>query len=107
VARGLLEEHAQVVISDPKALGNARKDLKDIQEGVSFEIDPYKAAEGAHALAILTEWDLYRNLDYGRILKSMVHPAFLFDGRNILDHKRLFEMGFNVFPVGKAPMKHF
>jgi UDPglucose 6-dehydrogenase len=107
VARGLLEEHAHVVISDPKALGNARKDLKDIKEGAFFEIDPYKAAEGAHALAILTEWDLYRNLDYGRILKSMVQPAFIFDGRNILDHQRLFEMGFNVFPVGKAPMKHF
>lgn len=107
VAKGLLEERAQVVISDPKAIENARKDLKDVTEGVLFETDPYKAAEGAHAIAILTEWALYRDLDYGRILKSMIHPAFIFDGRNILDHHRLFEMGFNVFRIGKPPLKHF
>jgi len=107
VTRGLLEERAMVVISDPKALENAKKDLEDIKVGLSFEIDPYKAAEGSHAIAILTEWDLYRDLDYERILKSMATPAFIFDGRNILDHKRLFEIGFNVFAVGKSPRKHF
>jgi UDPglucose 6-dehydrogenase len=37
----------------------------------------------------------------------MEKPAFIFDGRNILDHRRLFEMGFNVFPIGKRPLKHF
>lgn len=107
VARGLLEERAHVVISDPKALGNAKKDLKDIKEGVIFENDPYRAADGAHAIAILTEWGVYRDLDYERILKSMVQPSFIFDGRNILDHKKLFEMGFNVFAIGKTPLKHF
>ncbi|MBN1103426.1 MAG: nucleotide sugar dehydrogenase [Deltaproteobacteria bacterium] len=107
VAKGLLEERAELVVSDPKALENARKDLKGVQGRVSFEIDPYKAAEGAHAVAVLTEWALYRDLDYGRILKSMAHPAFLFDGRNVLDHKKLFDMGFNVFPIGKAPLKHY
>ena len=107
VTKGLLEERAEVIVSDPKALENARKDLKGVKGRVSFEIDPYKAADGAHAVAVLTEWALYRELDYGRILKSMVHPAFLFDGRNILDHRKLFDMGFNVFPIGKAPLKHF
>jgi UDPglucose 6-dehydrogenase len=107
VTRGLIEEHAEIVISDPKALDNARKDLHDVIDRVTFEPDPYKAAQGAHALAILTEWSLYRELDYNRIFKSMVHPAFIFDGRNILDHKRLFDMGFNVFPIGKMPLKHF
>ena len=63
VARGLLEERAQIVISDPKTLPNARYDLRDVAEGVTFEIDPYKATEGAHAIAVLTEWELYRNLD--------------------------------------------
>ncbi|MBN2125017.1 MAG: nucleotide sugar dehydrogenase, partial [Deltaproteobacteria bacterium] len=106
IARGLLEEQARVVITDPKALDNARKDLDGLEGDLVFEIDPYRAAEGAHAIAILTEWGLYRDLDYERILKSMVQPAFLFDGRNILDHRRLFEMGFNVFPIGKAPLKH-
>ena len=107
ITRGLVEEQANVVVTDPKALGNARMDLKDIIDDVTFENDPYKAAEEAHAIVILTEWDLYKDLDYGRILESMVTPAFVFDGRNILDHKKLFKMGFNVFAVGKAPLKHF
>jgi len=50
---------------------------------------------------------MYRQLDYARILASMEQPAFLFDGRNILDHQRLFELGFNVFPIGKSALKHF
>jgi len=107
VAQGLLEEHAEVVITDPKALENAKKDLKQFKKGVTFEANPYKAAKGAHAVAVLTEWDAYRTLDYRRIFKSMVQPAFIFDGRNILDHKKLFDMGFNVFAIGKAPLKHF
>ena len=107
VTRGLLEERASIVISDPKALENAKKDLEGVKDGVSFVEDPYEAAEGSHAIAVLTEWDLYRRLDYGRILESMVRPAFIFDGRNILDHRALFEIGFNVFAIGKAPLKHF
>jgi UDPglucose 6-dehydrogenase len=107
IAQGLLEEHAEVVVSDPKALQNAKMDLKAFEDLVTFEPDPYKAAEGAHAIAIITEWDLYRDLDYERILKSMVQPALVFDGRNILDHKKLFDMGFNVIAIGKAPLKHF
>ena len=107
VARALLEEKAVVIISDPRALENAKKDLEYIKDGVSFEEDPYRAADGCHAIAILTEWDLYRDLDYERILRSMATPAFIFDGRNVLDHRRLFEMGFNVLAIGKSPLKHF
>ena len=107
IARGLLEERAQVVITDPKALDNARQDLHDVKEGLSFEADPYSAAEGAHAVALLTDWKLYQDLDYQRILRSMERPAFVFDGRNLLNHKKLFELGFNVLAIGKAPLKHF
>ncbi|MFH1490939.1 MAG: nucleotide sugar dehydrogenase [Pseudomonadota bacterium] len=106
ISRWLVEEQAQVIISDPKALKNAAQDLKDLEGRVFFERDPYKAAEGAHAIAILTEWGLYRDLDYGRILKGMVQPAFIFDGRNILDHKALYATGFNVHAIGKAPRTH-
>jgi UDPglucose 6-dehydrogenase len=74
---------------------------------VSFVNDPYEAAHGAHAIAVLTEWDVYRDLDYDRIFRAMVQPAFIFDGRNILDHRKLFEIGFNVFAIGKAPLKHY
>ena len=107
VARGLLEEHADVVITDPHALENARHDLGVWAERVTFEGDPYRAAAGAHAIALLTEWALYRELDYGSIFQSMVKPAFLFDGRNILDHQALYELGFNVFAVGKPMLAHF
>jgi UDPglucose 6-dehydrogenase len=107
ITRGLLEERAQVVITDPEALDNARQDLHDVKEGLSFEADPYSAAEGAHAVALLTDWRVYQHLDYQRVLQSMERPAFLFDGRNLLDHKKLFDLGFNVFAIGKAPLKHF
>jgi UDPglucose 6-dehydrogenase len=106
IARSLLEEHADVVVSDPKALDNAREDLKDVPTALSFEVDPYRATDGANAVALLTDWQLYRDLDYERIFQSMEQPAFLFDGRNILDHKKLFDLGFNVFAIGKAPLKH-
>ena len=105
-ARGLVEERANVVISDPKALDNARKDLADLTDYVSYEDDPYIAAEGSHAIAVMTEWSNYKDLDYKRIYDSMEKPAFIFDGRNLLDHQKLFDIGFNVFTIGKGPLKH-
>jgi UDPglucose 6-dehydrogenase len=107
IARGLLAERAQVVISDPKALDHAREDLADVKEGVFFEPDPYAAARGAAAIAVLTEWKVYSELDYQRIFPTMTHPAFVFDGRNILDRTKLREIGFNVYSVGKPPLTHF
>ncbi len=106
VARQLLDEHASVVITDPKALGRVREDILATEGEVECEIDPYAAARGAHAIAVMTEWQLYRDLDYKRIFDTMEKPAFIFDGRNILDHKRLHALGFNVFAVGKAPLRH-
>ena len=107
VAQKLLDEHAHLVISDPQALDNARLVLQASAQKVEFEKDPYAAAKGAHALAVLTEWEEYKKLDFRKIFDNMEKPAFIFDGRNILDHKRLFEIGFNVYPVGKPPMSHF
>ncbi|MEO6094764.1 MAG: nucleotide sugar dehydrogenase, partial [Fibrobacteria bacterium] len=107
ITRGLLEERAEVIITDPKALSHAKDDLKDVKTGLTFEEDPYVAAKGAHAIAVMTEWKQYKDLDYARILASMSQPAFLFDGRNILDHRKLFKLGFNVFAIGKSPLKHF
>ena len=107
IARRLAEEHAEVVISDPKALGNARIDLAKIDGAFHYIEDPYEAAKGCHALAVMTEWDLYRSLDYEKIYEKMDKPAFIFDGRNILDHQRCFQIGFNVYPIGKPPLTHF
>ena len=107
VTKKLLDEHAEVVISDPKALENARIDLAGYDGKVDFVEDPCEAARGAHAVAVMTEWDLYRNLSWEKIYESMEKPAFVFDGRNILDVDRLYEIGFNVFPLGRPPLKHF
>ncbi|MCF6290566.1 MAG: nucleotide sugar dehydrogenase [Desulfobacterales bacterium] len=107
VARRLLEERAELVISDPKALANAEKDLAGLDGTVSYVEDPYEAAAGCDSIAVMTEWTLYGELDYEKIFKSMAQPAFIFDGRNILDHQKLYEIGFNVFPLGKPAMTHF
>ena len=107
VTRRLFEEHAEMIVTDPQALENAREDLAGAERTVAFVEDPYEAVRGCHAIAVLTEWNLYRELDYKRIHDLMVKPAFVFDGRNILDHKALFEIGFNVYPIGKRPMSHF
>jgi len=106
VARQLAAERAHVVITDPKALDNARVDLAGVEGQIEFEPDPYKAALGAHAIAVVTEWEQFRVLDYERLLAGMERPAFVFDGRNILDHRRLFDLGFNVYPLGKTPLCH-
>jgi UDPglucose 6-dehydrogenase len=107
IARRLLEEHAEIVISDPKALNNARADLAGAEGEIAFIEDPVHAAQGCHAIAILTEWDIYRDLDFLKIFKTMTQPAFIFDGRNVLDHRRCFSIGFNVYPIGKPPLTHF
>ena len=102
----LVGENARVRIHDPKALGNARIELKNLKGDVSFVDNVYEAADGAHALALVTQWDEYRELDYEKIHQTMAEPAFIFDGRNHLDHDKLYKIGFNVYPLGKFPLKH-
>ncbi|MFN2303042.1 MAG: UDP binding domain-containing protein, partial [Anaerolineales bacterium] len=59
------------------------------------------------AIAVMTEWPEYKTLDFQAIFEGMVKPAFIFDGRNILDHSKLYEIGFNVLAIGKPPHLHF
>lgn len=107
VARKLLEERALLSITDPRALDNARRNLEGTGGRVEFESDPYRAADGAQAIALITGWPAFRELDFERIFARMVKPAFVFDGRNLLDHPRLFRIGFNVYPLGKPCLTHF
>ncbi|MFA4944239.1 MAG: nucleotide sugar dehydrogenase [Lentisphaeria bacterium] len=106
VCRQLLAERAELAITDPAALENARADLGADAERVAFEPDPYRAAAGAHALVFLTDWRQYRELDFQRLHAGMVRPAFLFDGRNFLDHEALHRLGFNVYPIGRPELTH-
>jgi len=110
VCKDLLEEKAQLAIYDPKVsqqqifadLGQEQT-LPDgrVNTAVTVVDDPYEAAKDAHAVAILTEWDEFRDLDYKRIYDNMPKPAFLFDGRNITDLAKLREIGFVAKGIGK------
>jgi len=107
VSQMLHEEKARLAIYDPKAMKEARRDLADLDQSlIEYCNDPYEAAKDAHAILILTEWKEFAAYDYTKILASMNKPAFIFDGRNILDHEALFKIGFNVFPIGRAPLSH-
>ena len=106
ICKRLLEEKACLRITDPHALENARNDLQGIDNNVEYIIDPYKAAEGVHGIALITDWAEYSQLDYQKIFDKMEKPAFIFDGRNHLNHRELFDIGFNVYAVGKAPLTH-
>ena len=71
-----------------------------------YESDPYVAARGTDAVALLTDWTCFRELDYARVLAEMRQPAFFFDGRNCVDAGVLYKLGFNVYAVGKPPRTH-
>ncbi|MDB6079797.1 MAG: UDP-glucose 6-dehydrogenase, partial [Akkermansiaceae bacterium] len=112
VVKDLLMEQAQVVVHDPQvSLAQMREDLAylDVPREVmdrqlDVSSDPVAAADQAHGLAILTEWDEFRDLDWKKIYGGMFKPAFIFDGRNLLDHAALRAIGFNVYSIGKGPV---
>jgi UDPglucose 6-dehydrogenase len=112
VCRTLLAEKAQIAIYDPKVTSDAvMRDLSTVTglepdrlaSRVRCENDAYEAAEAADAIVVLTEWDEFRTLDFGRVYDSMKKPAFAFDGRNILPHDAMRRIGFDVHAIGKPP----
>ena len=104
ISKLLLDERASLVITDPRALENARRDLADAP-ACTFTADPYEAARRAHAIAILTGWPDFKEIDFDRVYQSMERPAFLFDGCNLLDHEELAGIGFHVYRVGAPPLR--
>jgi UDPglucose 6-dehydrogenase len=105
ICRDLLEEQATLSIYDPKVPeATMRRDLglPEDDDSITVCADAYEAAEGAHAILILTEWDEFKALDYQKIYAGMQLPAFLFDGRNILDLESLREIGFEASGIGKG-----
>ena len=107
VGRDLLEEEASLAIYDPKVTSNqiyldlGAKSEPNREEKIEVCSDAYEAVEGAHALAILTEWDEFRDLNYRKIYDRMMKPAFIFDGRNIANRKELIDIGFKVYAIGR------
>ena len=111
VCRALLMEKAQLAIYDPRVtpvaiiqeLAHATGlDRSELEKRIVCEASPYAAADGAHALAVLTEWDEFKHLDFEFIHESMKKPAFAFDGRNVLPHEAMRLIGFDVHAIGKS-----
>ncbi len=109
VADILLDEQANLKVYDPKVnakqiqldlnnLGSRSK--KDNFNYLKVETDPYKAIDKSHAIAVLTEWEEFNNYDWNRIYDIMHKPAFIFDGRNILDREVLEKIGFIYKGIG-------
>jgi UDPglucose 6-dehydrogenase len=105
ICQDLLEEQANLAIYDPKVeLAQIQKDL-DIStdnELVTYCVNAYEATKDAHAILILTEWDEFKALDFKKIYDDMHQPAFLFDGRNLLDLETLQAIGFEASGIGKG-----
>jgi UDPglucose 6-dehydrogenase len=107
----LLYEQANIAIYDPQVkekqvindlLYLNSRSPEEIKKSISVNEDPYKACKGAHAIAILTEWDEFREYDWKKIYDNMQKPAFVFDGRNILDAKKMITIGFAFHAVGST-----
>lgn len=111
VSDHLLNDMANVWVYDPKVPEKSMyADLDYLEtrssnknrELLKVTRDPYEACLEAHAIAVVTEWDEFKAYDWQRIYDNMMKPAFIFDGRNILDHKKLIEIGFKVKAIGKS-----
>lgn len=110
IADKLIDERADVYVYDPKVREqqilmdlnylNTRSETENSKKCFKKN-DPYKAIQGAHAVAIITEWDEFKTYDWKRIYQSMSKPAFIFDGRNILDKMSLEKIGFIYSSIGK------
>lgn len=111
VADNLLLEQAYIAVYDPKVSEETiYADLnylntRDDQENRKFlkvETDPYEACKGAHAVAVLTGWDEFRTYNWKVIFENMLKPAFVFDGRGILDGRKMEDIGFVYYKIGES-----
>ncbi len=110
VADHLLSEQAQVAVYDPKVSCervqtdinylNTRTEAEN-ENGITCTHSPYEALKDAHAIAIMTEWDEFKTYDWERIYNNMKKPAFIFDGRNILDKEEINKFGFQYYAIGQ------
>src|SRR6056297_2547412 len=110
VADILMEDLADIYVYDPKVKHeqmfadvdylNSRTEIEN-REQLMPQNDPYEACKDAHAVAVLTEWDEFATYDWQKIYDNMMKPAFVFDGRNILDRQKLENIGFKFYAIGK------
>ena len=107
ICRRLLEEKANLAIYDPRVskesiLGSLGWSEKEAEGRIEFCQSAGGACKDAHAIALLTEWDEFKELDYTAIYSKMHQPAILFDGRNLLDLDQLRKIGYRAHGIGRA-----
>ena len=113
VARELLRDKAEIHVYDPKVsmerilddlknVADSKAEFKAIKKQIHFHTEPYSAMNEAHAIAVLTEWDEFKTYNWSLIFDKMLKPAFVFDGRNILDSVKMNEIGFQYKGIGKS-----
>jgi len=123
VADELLQDRAEVHVYDPKVTEEQvfadleylqthrvgqyveqgeMMSMDEIRSLVTVHSDPYSAMESAHATTILTEWDEFKCYDWNKVYTNMLKPAFVFDGRNVVDEKKLAGIGFNTYSIGRG-----
>ena len=99
ICNDLLEEGANIAVYDPQVPASEIKSLTN--DGVEVSASAAEAVNSAHAVLVLTEWDEFKSLDFARFFETMVKPAHIFDGRNILDLEALRAIGFTATGIGK------
>jgi UDPglucose 6-dehydrogenase len=109
VADDLINEQAYIALYDPKVQHDqvlrdldyleTRNSEENSKQITSFS-DPYEACNNAHSIVILTEWDAFKDLDWNRVYDNMLKPAFVFDGRNLLDADKIRSIGFIYQSIG-------
>jgi UDPglucose 6-dehydrogenase len=110
IADRLMEDKGEIHVYDPKV--SKQRMLDDLnylntrpQEEnellLHYTTDPYEAMKDSFAIALITEWDEFKTYDWNKVFKNMLKPAYIFDGRNILDHESLRKIGFIVRAIGK------
>ena len=109
VADYLLNEQAEIVVYDPKVTQEqiladldylGTRSEEENRKLISVVNSAQEACEAAHAVAVMTEWDAFKTLDWEAIYEGMLKPAFLFDGRRLLDKEALTAIGFEFYAIG-------
>jgi len=110
IADHLLNEQAKLAIYDPKVSEvkiqadlnflNSRSEKENKANTENFQ-SPYEAAKNAHAIAIITEWEEFKKYDWNKMYAIMKKPAFIFDGRNLLNKKEMNTIGFEYYTIGQ------
>lgn len=96
----LLREETLLSLYDPRAMENAKKIFPEEAPKIVYASSPYEAAAGANALALVTEWEEFRNLDLKKIKERMANPIII-DGRNVFEPDKVKNLGFEYYSVGR------